>query len=141
MTEITEESDEAFDPGVPCIGTETILLAEDSDEVRLLTRELLEDFGYEVIEALDGADAVRQFMENRDKIHLLLFDVIMPKKNGKDAYEQIRSTAPDIKVLFLSGYPADVIRRRGILEKGFDVVIKPVSPNALLKKVRELLDK
>ena len=69
-------------------GTETILLAEDDEEVRLFTKEVLEDFGYRVIAAVDGKDAIEKFMVNKDKIHLLLFDVIMPKENGKEAYER-----------------------------------------------------
>ncbi len=122
-------------------GTETILLAEDDEEVRLFTKEVLEDFGYRVIAAVDGKDAIEKFMVNKDKIHLLLFDVIMPKENGKEAYEKIRKAVPNVKVLFLSGYTADVIHKKGIIEKGFDFILKPISPTELLKKVREVLER
>ena len=71
-------------------GAETVLLAEDEGEVRQITKTVLEKFGYKVIEAVDGEDAVNKFMENRDKIELLIFDVIMPKKTGKEAYEEIK---------------------------------------------------
>ena len=75
-------------------GTETILLAEDDKDVRLYTKEVLEDFGYEVIEATDGTDAIEKFMEHRDKIHLVILDVIMPKMNGKEAYDNIQRIIP-----------------------------------------------
>ena len=65
----------------------------------------------------------------------------MPRKNGKDAYEEIRTLRPDIKVLFISGYSADMISKEGILEKGSSFISKPVSPSELLQKVREVLDR
>ena len=86
------------------MGTETILLAEDDEVVREIAIEILEDFGYEVIVAVDGEDAVQKYLENRKRIQLLLFDLIMPKKTGKEAYDEIRKVEPDIKVIFTSGY-------------------------------------
>jgi DNA-binding NarL/FixJ family response regulator len=71
---------------------------------------------------------------------LLLFDLIMPKKNGREAYEEIRKIMSDIKVLFTSGYPADIIHEKGILEEGINFISKPVSPDDLLRKIREVLD-
>ena len=102
---------------------------------------MLEQFGYTVIQAENGEDAVNKFMANRDRIHLLLFDVIMPKKTGKEVYEKIRIFRPDIKALFLSGYTADVIYEKGLLDGNLDLILKPVSMNELLKKVRAVLDK
>ena len=125
----------------PAGGTETILLAEDEENVRELTRIVLEEYGYKVIEAIDGEDAVNKFMENKDRIGLLLLDVIMPQKSGKEAYDRIAKIKPGIKVLFTSGYPADFIHREEITEQGLTFVSKPISPTALLKKVREVLDK
>ncbi|KAF0144743.1 MAG: PAS/PAC sensor hybrid histidine kinase [Nitrospirae bacterium] len=125
----------------PAGGTETILLAEDEENVRDITRLVLEEYGYKVIEAIDGEDAVNKFMENRDRIDLLLLDVIMPKMSGKEAYDRIRKIMPDIKVLFSSGYPADFIHRKEIDEQGLTFVAKPISPTLLVKKVREVLDK
>jgi CheY-like chemotaxis protein len=122
-------------------GTETVLVAEDDDMIRSLTRSVLTEFGYRVIEAKDGDDAVRVFGEDRDRIDLLLLDVIMPRKNGKAAYEEIRRIKPGIKALFMSGYSADMISKEGILEKGISFISKPVSPTELLLKVREVLDK
>ena len=121
-------------------GVETVLVAEDDKVVRTLTRNVLEQFGYTVIEAEDGEDAVNKFMEHRDLIKLLLFDVIMPKKNGREACAKIKIFNPDIKVLFLSGYTADTIQRKGLLEPGVNFIMKPVPVNELLRKVRSILD-
>jgi CheY-like chemotaxis protein len=118
--------------------TGTILFAEDEGELRKLTRQMLEDAGYKVIEAVDGADAVNKFTENKD-IDLLLFDVIMPKMGGKEAYDKIRKIHPDIKVLFISGYPADFIGKYGVVEQGLNFISKPVSPTMLLKRIVEAL--
>jgi PAS domain S-box-containing protein len=122
-------------------GTEMILLAEDDEDVRTFTKAVLDEFGYTVIEAVDGQDAINKFMQNKDKIHLLLLDAIMPKKSGKDAYEKIKKLRPDTKALFMSGYSKDVLAKEGILEEGLNFVLKPVSPTNLLRKVREALDK
>ena len=122
-------------------GTEAILVAEDDEVIRNLTSSILREFGYTVIAAKDGNDAVSEFRENRDRISLLLLDVIMPRKSGKDAYEEIRTLRPDIKALFISGYSADMISKEGILEEGSSFISKPVSPSELLRKVREVLDR
>lgn len=126
---------------MPTGGTEVILLAEDNEEVRKLTRTVLDSFGYEVIEAVDGEDAINKFKEDRDKIQLLIFDLIMPKKNGKEAFEEIKKIRPNIKVLFSSGYAADIIQKKGGIERGIHTVQKPISPRELIKKVREILDR
>ena len=122
-------------------GTETILLAEDDIEVRKLMRNVLEEFGYKIIEAEDGEDAVNKFAENRDSVQLLILDVVMPNKNGKEAYEDIKKLRADVRALFISGYTANIIHERGILEEGINFISKPVSPGELLKTVREVLDK
>jgi len=121
-------------------GTETILLAEDDPEVRDLTRNVLEESGYTVIEAVDGEDAVSKITENRERIQLVILDVVMPKKNGKEVYEEIKKTTPGIRVLFTSGYTANTIQTRGFLDRGLHFIAKPVSPKQLLQKVREVLD-
>ncbi len=119
----------------------TILVAEDYEFVRELDRSVLEEAGYEVIEAKDGMDAVEKFMENRDKVKFLLLDVVMPKKSGREVYEEIRRVKPDIKVLFISGHSQEIVRKKGIFtEQGVNLVSKPVSPRELLVKVREILD-
>ncbi|GAB4420164.1 MAG: hypothetical protein OHK0032_15940 [Thermodesulfovibrionales bacterium] len=122
-------------------GVETVLVAEDDQTVRKLTRDILERFGYKVIASEDGEDAIKKFKDNKEDIQLLLLDVIMPKKNGKEVYEEIKKLNPDIKTIFLSGYTANLIHKKGILEEGLDFILKPVSPKELLRKVREILDK
>ncbi len=119
---------------------ETVLLAEDDRSVRNLARHILSKYGYNVIEATDGENAVRRFMENRDEIDILLLDVIMPKMNGKQVYEEITRIRPDIKTLFISGYPFEVMSGQGILEEGIHFISKPLQPGALLMKLREVLE-
>lgn len=121
-------------------GDETVLVAEDDEIVRKLTRSVLEQFGYAVIEAEDGEDAVNKFMKHRDVIKLLLFDVIMPKKSGREAYEKIKIFSPGMKVLFLSGYTEEAVQRKGLLEPGLNFIMKPVPMNDLLRKIRSILD-
>jgi PAS domain S-box-containing protein len=136
----TAEGIEAAETALPAGGDETILLAEDDPNVRKFLKDVLEGFGYIVIEAVDGEEAVKRFREYKDAIKLLLFDIIMPKKNGKDAYEDIKGIRHDIKALFLSGYARDIIQKFGI-ENGIEFISKPVSSVELLRKVREVLDK
>jgi hypothetical protein len=109
--------------------------------VRTLTKIVLSEFGYRVIEAADGEEAIKKFLDNRDAIRLLIVDVIMPRKNGRVVYEEVKRTRPDVKALFTSGYPADLIQKEGVLEKGLNFLSKPSSPQALLRKVREVLDR
>jgi len=132
---------QGFAAPLPQRGAETLLLAEDDDAVRKLTKTVLEDFGYEIIEAVDGEEAVRKFRENRERIAMLLLDIVMPKRNGKEVYQEIKKERPGIRALFTSGYTADVIHKKGILDDGLDFILKPVSPTDLLKKVREVLDR
>jgi two-component system, cell cycle sensor histidine kinase and response regulator CckA len=121
-------------------GTETILVAEDDPSLRKLTGIILESFGYSVVTAENGEDAVVKFMEQRGKIKLVILDLVMPKKNGKEANEEIQKLSPGIKTFFLSGYTMDMISRMEI-EKGMEVLHKPIVPNDLLRKVREVLDR
>ncbi|HNX58375.1 MAG TPA: PAS domain S-box protein, partial [Spirochaetota bacterium] len=97
-------------------GSETILLAEDNSTLREMSMSILRDFGYTVIPVEDGDHAVREFSANRDRIDLMILDIIMPQKNGKEVFEEARRIKPGIKVLFTSGYPADLIARQGVLE-------------------------
>jgi PAS domain S-box-containing protein len=121
-------------------GTETILVAEDDASVRNLTKSVLQGFGYTVIEASDGEEAIHKFMQCKEAIQLLILDVIMPKKNGREAYDEIRKINPAIKTLFTSGYTAEIIHRKGILENGANFLSKPASPRELLNKIKEILD-
>ncbi|WP_250680367.1 PAS domain S-box protein [Geomonas sp. Red32] len=128
-------------PEMPLEGTETILLAEDDASVRTLVVTILTKFGYRVIQAVDGDDVVQKFSEHRGTVDLILMDMIMPKKNGREAYEAISRMAPDVKVLYSSGYTADFIQNRGVSEEGIELVMKPVRPIELLRKVRSMLDR
>jgi len=121
-------------------GTETVLVAEDDAQIRDLTKHVLEGFGYQVMEAGDGEEAISVFNDNKDRIQLLILDVVMPKKNGKEVYDEIKKIRLDIKVIFTSGYNAEIIHKKGMLEKGFGFITKPFLPQELLKKVRECLD-
>lgn len=128
------------DRAYPAGGADTILLAEDDESLREMTQSILEEFGYTVITAFDGEDAVKKFMEHKDSIQLLLFDLVMPKKNGKEAYDKIMKIKPDSKIIFLSGYTPDVVRRKISIDNQVLVLSKPISPIDLLKKVRNILD-
>ncbi len=140
LVDETHKAEDRIGTTVPDRGKEYILLAEDDARVRKTTKAIIEEFGYRVIEAMDGEDAVRKFNENRDAIQLLVMDVIMPGKNGKEAYEEIKAIKPKVKVLFLSGYSNDIIHKKGILDESLNFLSKPASPVALLSKIREVLD-
>jgi DNA-binding response OmpR family regulator len=88
----------------------------------------------------DGQDALRAYKENQHKIQLLLLDVIIPKKDGKEIYDTIKKEKPDLKVIFMSGYDPNVIHKRGVIEQGLEFISKPVIPDNLLRKVRDVLD-
>ena len=128
-------------PSLPALGeNQTILIADDDMQVRDIIRITLENSGYKVIEAEDGEMAVRQFAKYRDEIDLLILDIVMPKKNGKDAYDEIRKIRQDIKVLFISGYTSDVIDLKVGMEEELNIVSKPISPRELLSKIKGTLD-
>jgi two-component system cell cycle sensor histidine kinase/response regulator CckA len=121
-------------------GTETVLLAEDEEVLRRLAREILSGNGYKVLEAGNGREALLLSEAHRGKIHLLLTDVVMPKMSGRELGERIRLQRPDLRILYMSGYTDDDILRRGILEDGIPFLQKPFTPEALARKVREVLD-
>ncbi|MCJ7603786.1 MAG: response regulator [Desulfobulbaceae bacterium] len=133
--------EKAGEVSLPKGGAETILLAEDDDPARNIVRKVLEGYGYKVIEAKNGDDAVAQFRENPDKIDLLLFDLKMPRKNGWEAYQEIMQIKPGAKILFMSGYSADFIRTKGIPHTVGNFLAKPIVPQELFRKVMEVLDK
>ena len=141
VTEEKVKEEELIESITETGGAETILLAEDDESVRKFTKSMLEQSGYTVIEAVDGEDALNKFKENKDNIELLLFDIIMPKMDGKTAYDRIAKISPDIKVIFTSGYTQEHIAKKGVLEEGIEFIYKPVSPTELLKKVKEVIGK
>ena len=120
-------------------GTETVLVVEDVEAVRAVTRRMLERYGYKVLDAADGEAAVR-LAATAGHIHLLLTDVVMPNVSGRDLAALFAKTYPDTKVVFMSGYTDDAIVRHGILEAGIAYLQKPFTPESLVSKVRAVLD-
>jgi len=121
-------------------GTETILLAEDEDTLRTLTRHLLEMYGYHVLEACDGNQALKLSDQSADEIHLLLTDVVMPGISGRVLADQLKQKRPDVKIVFMSGYTGQQVGEKEILEPGSAFLQKPFTREGLARKVREALD-
>jgi len=120
--------------------TETILLAEDEDQVRAVIRAILTRAGYVVLEASNGDDALQLAKNAGVPIHLLLTDVVMPGMGGRVLAERMSKLLPNLKVLYMSGYTDDAIVHHGVLEAGIDFYQKPVTPQALLQRVRDVLE-
>jgi hypothetical protein len=121
-------------------GSETVLLVEDESQVRELNVAALEMFGYRVLEAADGHEALQLAARVREPIHLLVTDVIMPRLGGRELARRIRDLRPQIRVLFASGYAEDGITHDGVLEPGVHLLSKPFSPQDLAARVRHLLE-
>jgi PAS domain S-box-containing protein len=137
--------DESTDTDVPekkaaAGGTETILLVEDDPSILRMTRMMLERKGYSVLTAATPSEAIKLAKIHAEKIHLLMTDVVMPEMNGRDLAGQIIALYPDIRLLFMSGYTADVIAHQGILDDGVTFIQKPFSMADMTEKVREVLD-
>ncbi|MDF1577455.1 MAG: ATP-binding protein [Desulfobulbales bacterium] len=122
-------------------GNETVLVAEDDATLRELSSRVLEFFGYKVIPAVDGEDALTKFKENKDRINLLLLDMVMPKKNGKEVAAAIMKISPGIKILFASGYTMDITTHQELEAAGFEFIHKPYQAKELAQKVRQALDR
>ncbi|MBN1847394.1 MAG: PAS domain S-box protein [Deltaproteobacteria bacterium] len=121
-------------------GHESILIAEDDEHIRLVTDEILRSAGYHVLMAVDGEDAVRMYHSCGEKIDLLLLDVVMPKKSGREVFDEIQSVNPAIRCLFMSGYSESAVHTHFILDKGFLLIQKPFNNNELLRMIRQALD-
>ncbi len=121
-------------------GQETLLIVEDDDAVRALTRTVLRDNSYNVIEAIDADTALNWVEEHNQPIHLLVTDVVMPGMSGRELAERLKAQRPEMKVLFMSGYTDDAVVRHGLLDAEIAFLQKPFTPNALARKVREVLD-
>jgi CheY-like chemotaxis protein len=122
-------------------GGEIILVAEDNPDVRSLLLEILQMEGYVVIEATDGEEAIRLFLENQDAIDIVMLDAVMPGKSGLEVYEEIKEARAGTRVLLMSGYTEDIIFNKGFEDRAVEFISKPISVEELLKKVREVLDK
>jgi signal transduction histidine kinase len=121
-------------------GTETILLAEDDDMLRPLTKGLLRKLGYVVLQAANAEEALEAAARHDGPIHLLVADVVMPGASGRELARRLADSRPHTKVLYVSGYTDDAIVRHGMLEPGLAFLQKPFTPDTLARKVREVLD-
>jgi PAS domain S-box-containing protein len=120
-------------------GQETILVAEDDTITRCFIRDLLTHYGYKVVEAEDGEDALIKF-QSHPEISLLILDAIMPGKNGQEAYDAIQEKHPGIPALFISGYPREIVLSKVNLDPSMAFISKPLYPDKLMEKIEEILD-
>lgn len=139
--EIAESGDIPRLHDLPPGGSETILVVDNEEPIREYLKLFLTTMGYTVHQACDGEEAVRLYREKGDGIDLVLMDVIMPNKTGREAALDIRGINENARVLFISGYPYDVISDRHLLPEDAEVAMKPLAPSELALKVREMLDR
>jgi CheY-like chemotaxis protein len=121
-------------------GSETILVVEDQAQVRGLAVEVLQSYGYQVLEAATGGDALLLAERHPDPIALMITDVVMPRMTGNELAERLKPLRPNMRVLYMSGYTENAIVQRGILDCGVSYIAKPFAPVSLAGKVREVLD-
>jgi CheY-like chemotaxis protein len=121
-------------------GNETVLLVEDDEQVRRVARGILTRNGYTVLEARDADEAVRFCEARSSAIDLLLSDVVMPQVSGPELADRLVLLRPAMKVLFMSGYSSDAVAHRGVLREGTAFIQKPLTPETLTRKVRDVLE-
>lgn len=119
----------------------TILLVEDEAFVREITCEILESEGYHVLTARNAAEADTRFRGHRKKVNLLLADVVLPGQNGRDLANDLRAMNSTLRVIFISGYPLNIVTQKRLVEDGMFYLPKPFSAESLLRKVRQVLAK
>ena len=121
-------------------GNETILIVDDNESICKLIVDTLKPLGYNCLTAKSGKEALDIIREYDGEVHLLLTDVVMPYMNGRELAEKIKKEKPSIKVIFMSGYTENVITHNGELEKGIHYISKPITPIALIRKIRNVLN-
>ena len=121
-------------------GTESILLVEDEELLRQLLTTLLQRLGYQVVAAPSGQAALDIAAETARPLHLVLTDVVMPGMNGRELAEQLVAARPGLRVLYMSGYTEDAVLRHGLTTATVNFIAKPMTPDALARKLREVLD-
>lgn len=125
---------------VPCAKGETVLIVEDEIAILNLSKKMLEILGYRVLDAINPNQALSLAEKQDNTIDLLMTDVVMPEMNGKDLADQLQKRHPELKVLFMSGYTANVIARHGVLDAGVHFIQKPFSMEELAEKMRQILE-
>jgi two-component system, cell cycle sensor histidine kinase and response regulator CckA len=121
-------------------GSETILLVEDNEQVRDIARSILGRFGYRILEAENGTEALKFSALPEESVDLLLTDVVMPDMNGKELFTQLIKEFPTLKVIYMSGYTDNVIVHHGVLDDGVQFIQKPFTTQSLVSKVREVME-
>jgi len=139
-TDRRPEAPKSIPPVTELRGSETVLLVEDEPQVRDIASAILRRHGYKVLEASSGGDALLVCEQYRAEIDVLLTDVVMPRMSGRQLAERLARQRPGMKVLFMSGYTDDAVVHHGVLAAGMAFVQKPVTPDLLLRKLREVLD-
>jgi CheY-like chemotaxis protein len=140
---VQEEAQAAAKPKLTSLaakGSETILVAEDEASVRKIVVRAMKSFGYQVLEAGNGFEAIQQAWKYKGTIHLLLTDTVMPRMNGKELSDALKKARPEMKVIFMSGYTREVLSQQGTIDPSIHLVQKPFSNEELAERVREVLD-
>jgi CheY-like chemotaxis protein len=140
LLEESMPSASAIEPRAAAPGGETILLVEDEETLRMMTKRVLTKRGYHVLEAADGLEGVAVAETYPGPIHLLVTDLIMPQLSGRELAERLTARTPGLRVLLMSGYTEDVLVRQGVESSETNFLQKPFSLSALTNKVREVLD-
>ena len=126
-------------PSTHLNGSETVLVVEDEAPLRALTERILRRYGYTVLLAANGEEAQRICKDHRGPIHLALMDVVLPGRGGRVVAEWITQQRPETRIVYMSGYTDGAITHHGMLDPGTTLVEKPFSPDALIRKIREVL--
>jgi len=135
----TSPAEVAQEPTIRLEGTETVLIVEDEEIVLGLAKQILDHYGYRVLAANRPDEALKLARSYKDRIDLLVTDVVMPEMNGKQLKNLIAETHPEVRVLFMSGYTSNVIQQKGILDEGIHFIQKPFSVKGFAEKVRTVL--